>query len=48
MAKNITLITGSPRSGGNTDLLADGIRAPGDIGGYPSLEAAYEFGKSIR
>jgi multimeric flavodoxin WrbA len=46
MGKKILVIEGSPRKGGNTDLLSDEF-IRGAIAGNPALEQAYQAGKLV-
>ncbi len=47
MGKNIIMLSGSPRKGGNTDMLAAGLHGKGEIAGRPALDAARALGRDI-
>ena len=44
---NILILSGSPRKGGNTDLLVRGVKDKGDIKNTNALNEAFKLGQQI-
>lgn len=47
MSKRILILTGSPRTGGNSDRLAEAFAKGAEAAGNPALEESYQLGLSL-